>query len=84
MQEQVFFDGMAMNVMSIVTEDGVMEIVLRGIRARRVTASTRTPDGLSEMGYWLCEGKSMKRPVETDFSVVYTEPRCLLPCIPGR
>lgn len=36
-QEQVFFDGMAMTVMSIVTEDGVMEIVLRGNRARRIT-----------------------------------------------
>lgn len=37
MQEQVFFDGMAMTVMSITSEDGVMEIILRGNRARRIT-----------------------------------------------
>jgi len=30
----------------------------------------------------LCEGKSMKTPGETDFSVVYTEPRCFVALYP--
>lgn len=37
MQEQVFFDGMAMTVMSIKADEGMLEILLRGNRARRIT-----------------------------------------------